>query len=97
MINNPPLSDRFESLLSHGWVKNPNDDRLEKTFHCGNLSRSWAFVLKVIEIANQQNHLPYISCSAHCDKVNIRTWAHDARALTIKDADLAEAIDFLKT
>jgi 4a-hydroxytetrahydrobiopterin dehydratase len=47
----------------------------------------------VAAVANRQNHHPDIAIS--WNRVTIRTWSHDANAITERDAALARAIDAL--
>ena len=50
-----------------------------------------AFVDAVAVVANRLNHHPDIALS--WNKVTIRTWSHDAGAVTARDVALARAID----
>jgi 4a-hydroxytetrahydrobiopterin dehydratase len=52
-----------------------------------------AFLVKVSELAEIQNHHPEILSTYTC--LRIKLWTHDAQGLTHKDFELAEAIDRL--
>lgn len=72
-----------------GWTD--DGEALTKTFERGNFNGSIAFVNAVSVVANHLDHHPDITIS--WNKVTIRTWSHDAGAITDRDAALARAID----
>jgi 4a-hydroxytetrahydrobiopterin dehydratase len=74
-----------------GWLD--DGTALTKTFERGDFDRAIAFVNEVAAVANSLNHHPDIAIS--WSKVTIRTWSHDAGAITARDAALASAIDTL--
>lgn len=72
-----------------GWT---NDGQaLTKTFDRRNFDGSIAFVNAVAAVANRLDHHPDIAVS--WNEVTIRTWSHDAGAVTERDAALAREID----
>jgi 4a-hydroxytetrahydrobiopterin dehydratase len=74
-----------------GWT---NDGQaLVKTFERDGFDGAIAFVNAVAAAANRLNHHPDIAIS--WNRVTIRTWSHDANAITERDAALARAIDAL--
>lgn len=72
-----------------GWA---NDGQaLVKRFDRDNFNGAIAFVNGVAGAANQLDHHPDIAIS--WNEVTIRTWSHDANAITERDVELARAID----
>jgi 4a-hydroxytetrahydrobiopterin dehydratase len=74
-----------------GWTD--DGQALAKTFDRGSFNGAIAFVNAVATVANQLDHHPDIAIS--WKEVTIRTWSHDVRAITERDAALARAIDEL--
>ena len=64
-----------------------------RVFDRKNFHGSIAFVNAVAAVANRLDHHPDIALS--WNEVTIRTWSHDANAVTERDLRLAEAIDAL--
>ena len=77
--------------LPEGWTN--DGTALTKTFDRGDFDRAIAFVNEVAAVANGLNHHPDIAIS--WSRVTVRTWSHDVKAITARDAALAEAIDAL--
>ncbi len=80
------------------WMKKLNNWSLElnsinKEFEFKEFKESIAFVNKIAEIAEQQNHHPGIIINYGKVRINLTT--HHEKALTEKDFQLAEAIDKL--
>jgi len=76
-----------------GWT---NDGQaLTKRFDCGNFNGAVGFVNAVAAAANQLDHHPDIALS--WNQVTIRTWSHDANAITERDVELTRAIDAIGT
>jgi 4a-hydroxytetrahydrobiopterin dehydratase len=74
-----------------GWA---NDGQaLAKTFDRRDFNGAIAFVNAVAQVANRLDHHPDIAVSWNA--VTIRTWSHDANAITERDAALAREIDAL--
>ena len=74
-----------------GWTD--DGEALSKTFERAGFEGAIAFVNAVAAVANAQNHHPDIALA--WNRVTIRTWSHDAGAITERDAALARAIDAL--
>jgi 4a-hydroxytetrahydrobiopterin dehydratase len=68
-----------------GW--NEIDDALERTFELGDFREALAFVNKVGELAEAENHHPDIAI--HYNKVTLRWWTHTAGGITDRDRELA--------
>jgi 4a-hydroxytetrahydrobiopterin dehydratase len=66
---------------------------LVRVFDRGNFDGSIAFVNAVAAVANRLDHHPDIALS--WNEVTIRTWSHDANAVTERDVRLAEEIGAL--
>ncbi len=74
-----------------GWTR--DGEVIVKTFDGRDFDGAIAFVNRVAEVASRQNHHPDIMIS--WNRVTIRTWSHDAKAVTERDVALANAIDAL--
>ncbi|HEX3549757.1 MAG TPA: 4a-hydroxytetrahydrobiopterin dehydratase [Candidatus Elarobacter sp.] len=74
-----------------GW--RDDGQALAKTFERDGFDGAIAFVNAVAAVANRLNHHPDIAIS--WNRVTVRTWSHDANAITERDAELARAIDAL--
>lgn len=70
-----------------------NNDGIEKKFVFDNFVKAMGFIVQVGIVAEKQGHHPEIVNVYN--KVNIRLTTHDADGLTIKDFDLATAIEKL--
>jgi 4a-hydroxytetrahydrobiopterin dehydratase len=76
-----------------GW--SDDGQALVKTFDRGSFNGAIAFVNAVATVANRIDHHPDIAVS--WKEVTIRTWSHDAGAITERDAALARAIDEIES
>jgi 4a-hydroxytetrahydrobiopterin dehydratase len=68
-----------------GW--NEVDDALERTFELGSFREALAFVNRVGELAEAEDHHPDISISYK--RVTLRWWTHTAGGVTERDEELA--------
>ena len=73
-------------MTPEGWTE--VDKALERTFGFDSFVDSLAFVNKVGELAEAENHHPDIAI--HYDKVTLRWWTHTADGVTDRDRELAE-------
>ena len=64
------------------------DKALERTFQLDSFVDALAFVNRVGELAEAENHHPDIAI--HYDKVTLRWWTHTADGITDRDRELAE-------
>lgn len=69
------------------------NDGIEKKFKFDNFIQAIGFMVQVGVLAEKQNHHPEIFNVYN--KVNLRLSTHDAGGLTLKDFDLALAIEKL--
>jgi pterin-4a-carbinolamine dehydratase len=69
-----------------GWAE--VDGKLEREFEFGSFTGAVAFVNRVAELAERENHHPDIEI--HYDKVVLRWWTHTAGGVTERDRELAE-------
>jgi len=69
-----------------GWTT--KDGALERTFVLPSFSEAIAFVNRVAELAESENHHPDIE--VHYDKVVLRWWTHTAGGVTDRDRELAD-------
>lgn len=70
-----------------------NSNAIEKHFVFKNFSQALAFILQVGILSEKKNHHPELTNIYN--KVTIRLTTHDAKGVTIKDFDLAKAINEL--
>jgi 4a-hydroxytetrahydrobiopterin dehydratase len=75
------------------WTCDFSDDSISNAWKFETYKKSIAMLVKVSELAEIQNHHPEIT-SAYT-RIRIKLWTHDAKGLTNKDFELAEAIDKL--
>jgi 4a-hydroxytetrahydrobiopterin dehydratase len=68
-----------------GW--NEVDDALERTFTFDDFRGALAFVNRVGELAEAENHHPDIAI--HYNRVTLRWWTHTAGGVTDRDRELA--------
>lgn len=64
------------------------DGALEYTFRFGDFVAALAFVNKVGELAEAENHHPDIAINYN--RVTLRWWTHTAGGITDRDRELAE-------
>jgi 4a-hydroxytetrahydrobiopterin dehydratase len=63
------------------------DDALERTFKFEDFVGALAFVNRVGELAEAENHHPDIAI--HYNRVTLRWWTHTAGGITDRDRELA--------
>ncbi|HLG07986.1 MAG TPA: 4a-hydroxytetrahydrobiopterin dehydratase [Gaiellaceae bacterium] len=73
------------AVAPEGWSE--VDGALERTFQFGSFVESLAFVNRVGELAEAENHHPDIAI--HYRRVTLRWWTHTAGGITDRDRDLA--------
>ena len=64
------------------------DNALERTFELGSFRDAIAFVNRVADLAEAEDHHPDIAISYK--KVTLRWWTHTAGGITQRDRELAE-------
>lgn len=67
---------------------NEVEDALERTFEFDDFRGAIAFVNRVAELAESEDHHPAIAIDYR--KVTLRWWTHTAGGITDRDRDLAE-------
>ena len=73
-------------MTPEGWTE--VNDALERTFELENFVDALAFVNRVGELAEAENHHPDIAI--HYNRVTLRWWTHTAGGVTDRDRELAE-------
>lgn len=73
-------------MAPEGWSE--VDGALERTFQLESFVEALAFVNRVGELAEAENHHPDIAI--HYNRVTLRWWTHTAGGITDRDRDLAE-------
>jgi len=76
-----------------GWSE--VDGKLERQFDFGDFRGAIAFVNRIAELAESENHHPDIE--VHYNKVVLRWWTHTAGGITDRDRELAERSASLAT
>ena len=69
-----------------GWQE--IDGALERRFRFRDFADALAFVNRVAEEAERENHHPDVAI--HWNEVTLRWWTHSKRAITERDARMAE-------
>ena len=69
------------------------DNALERTFEFADFVAALAFVNRVGELAEAENHHPDIAINYN--RVTLRWWTHTAGGITDRDRDLASKTDSL--
>ena len=64
---------------------------IEKVYRFGDFRAALAFVNRVGDLAERQQHHPDIAI--HYSEVTLTLWSHDSGGVTMRDVKLAEAID----
>ena len=72
--------------VPEGWSE--VGDALERTFEFGSFANALAFVNRVGDLAERENHHPDIAI--HYNRVTLRWWTHTAGGITDRDRQLAE-------
>ena len=72
-----------------GWER--AGDEIRRTYRFADFRAALAFVNRVGELAERQQHHPDIAI--HYSEVTLTLWSHDAGGVTARDVKLAEAID----
>ena len=72
--------------VPEGWTE--VGKALERTFEFETFVDALAFVNRVGELAEAENHHPDIAI--HYNRVTLRWWSHDAGGITNRDRELAE-------
>jgi 4a-hydroxytetrahydrobiopterin dehydratase len=73
-------------VTSDGWTE--VDGALERTFQFDSFVEALAFVNRVGELAESEDHHPDIAINYN--RVTLRWWTHTAGGITDRDRDLAE-------
>ncbi len=79
-------------MTAKGWSE--VDGALERTFELPGFVEALAFVQRVGELAESENHHPAIAIDY--DKVTLRWWTHTAGGITDRDRALAEKTNELE-
>jgi 4a-hydroxytetrahydrobiopterin dehydratase len=74
-----------------GWREEPTRDAITKTFVFGNFVEAFGFMTQVALVAERMDHHP--EWSNVYKTVNVLLTTHDAGGLTMKDVELARAME----
>lgn len=74
-----------------GWSEEPKRDGIVKTFVFANFVEAFGFMTKAALVAERMDHHP--EWSNVYKTVNVLLTTHDAGGLTMKDVELARAMD----
>ncbi|NOT40240.1 MAG: 4a-hydroxytetrahydrobiopterin dehydratase [Alphaproteobacteria bacterium] len=75
----------------HGWRDDPAKDAIVKTFVFGDFVQAFGFMTKAALVAERMDHHP--EWSNVYKTVNVLLTTHDAGGLTMKDIELARAMN----
>src|SRR4051812_9679123 len=75
------------------WQLTDEGTRLHRTFRFGNFVQAMAFVNRLAEVAEAEDHHP--DFSVHYNRVEVSLWTHTAGGVTENDAVLAARLDLL--
>jgi 4a-hydroxytetrahydrobiopterin dehydratase len=90
-LHQAEIQARMKSIPQ--WTCDLSHASISNTWQFETYKTAIAMLVKVSELAEIQNHHPEIT-SAYT-RIQIKLWTHDAKGLTNKDFELAEAIDKL--
>ncbi len=79
--------------VPEGWAE--VDGALEREFRFRDFAEALAFVNRVGELAERENHHPDVAI--HWNTVTLRWWTHVKNAITDRDAELARQSAGLET
>lgn len=88
-------ADERQRLLPSlaGWALDPSRDGIRKAFRFADFSEAFGFMARVALLAEQADHHP--EWSNVYNRVEILLTTHDAGGLSLRDVELARAIDRL--
>ena len=75
------------------WARSADGEALERTYRFTDFAQAFAFLTRVAAHAEKVDHHPEFT--SVWNQVDFRLTSHDARAITMRDIELAEAIDAL--
>lgn len=90
------LSDglRAESLAALPlWTHDPQRDAIRRVFEFSDFNEAWGFMTRIALIAEKTDHHP--EWSNVWNRVDILLTTHDASGLSIRDIQMAQAIEAL--
>ena len=76
-----------------GWAMASDRDAIERTFKFADFSEAWGFMSRVALLADAQDHHP--EWSNVYNMVEIALTTHDADGLSMRDVEMAKAINAL--
>ncbi len=84
-------ADEIDRLVASmpGW--NRDGDEIVKTFTFKDFAEALTFVNRIAEPAEAMNHHPDVKI--HWNEVTLELWTHASGGLTMKDFELARAIE----
>ena len=89
------LPDTLPRLLPAlaGWTLDPGGAAIRRSFRFADFNAAFGFMVRIALLAEQADHHP--EWSNIYNRVDIRLTTHDANGLSMRDVDLAHAIDRL--
>tara|TARA_B100001765_G_C19391873_1_gene288249 strand:- start:42 stop:329 length:288 start_codon:yes stop_codon:yes gene_type:complete len=76
-----------------GWTMASDRDAIERTFKFADFSEAWGFMSRVALLADSHDHHP--EWSNVYNTVEIALTTHDADGLSMRDVEMAKAINAL--
>jgi 4a-hydroxytetrahydrobiopterin dehydratase len=74
-----------------GWEETPSHDAIRKEFRFGDFQAAFAFMTRIALAAEKMDHHP--EWTNVYNRVEIILSTHDAKGVTAKDIELAQAIE----
>lgn len=95
MSNEPLTRGQAQVLVAalDGWAFTRDGDAIGRTFEFADFSQAFAFMTQVAMLAEKHDHHP--EWSNVYNKVQIELTTHDARGLSLRDMQMARAIEGL--
>jgi 4a-hydroxytetrahydrobiopterin dehydratase len=87
LLDEADIESRLAQLV--GWRR--DGERIVKSFTFADFAGALAFVNRIAEPAEQQNHHPDVAI--HWNEVTLTLWTHASGGLTHRDFDLADEIE----
>jgi 4a-hydroxytetrahydrobiopterin dehydratase len=75
------------------WARSADGEALERTYRFKDFAQAFAFLTRVAAHAEKVDHHPEFT--SVWNRVDFRLTSHDAGGVTMRDIELAEAIDAL--
>ncbi len=86
-------ADQIDALVAAGWARVEGRDAIVKTYRFADFVAAFGWMTRAAILAEKQNHHP--EWSNVYNRVVVTLTSHDVGGLTMRDLQLAEALDAL--